>query len=74
MDEIMTIDAMVLQEIRRKWPWHNLDTILIDRRGLSEVLDRIEARSGVAAYGTFYTGHDIVRNIERARRRISSIR
>lgn len=67
MDEIMTIDAMVLQEIRLKWPWHNLDTILIDRRGLSEVLDRIEARSGVAVYGTFHTGRDIVRMIERSK-------
>jgi hypothetical protein len=67
MDEVMTIDAMVLQEIRRKWPHYTLDTVLDDLRGLSEVLERIEARSGVAVYGTFYTGRDIVRALGRTK-------
>ena len=67
MDEIMTIDAMVLQEIQRKWPRHTLDTLLDDRCGLSEVLDCIEERSGIAVYGKFYTGHDIVRMIEQSK-------
>ena len=67
MDEVMTIDAMVLQEIRRKWPSHTLDTILDDRIGLSEVLERIEERSGIAIYGRFYAGRDIVRMIEQSK-------
>jgi hypothetical protein len=67
MDEVMTIDAVVLQEIRRKWPRHTLDTILDDRKGLASVLEYIELRCGVAVYGKFYTGRDIVRAVEGAR-------
>lgn len=67
MNEVMTIDAMVLQEIRRKWPRYTLDTFLDDLRGLSEVLERIEERSGVAVYGKFYTGRDIVRAVENSK-------
>ena len=67
MDEVMTIDAMVLQEIQRKWPRHTLDTILDDRAGLSEVLEHIGERSGIAVYGKFYTGRDIVRALGRTK-------
>ncbi len=67
MDEVMTIDDMVLQEIRCKWPHYTLDTFLDDLRGLSEVLERIEERSGIAIYGRFYAGRDIVRAVENAK-------
>ena len=67
MDEVMSIDAVVLQEIRRKWPRHTLDTILDDRKHLAPVLEHIGQRCGVAVYGRFYTGRDIVRAVEGAR-------
>ncbi|AFK62911.1 hypothetical protein TKWG_14165 [Advenella kashmirensis WT001] len=67
MTEVMTIDAVVLQEIRRKWPRHTLDTILDDRTGLAPVLEHIGQRCGVAVYGKFYTGRCIVRAVEGAR-------
>lgn len=67
MNDVMTIDAVVLQEIRRKWPRHTLDTILDDRTCLASVLEHIGQRCGVAVYGKFYNGRDIVRAVEGAR-------
>lgn len=67
MTEVTTIDTVVLQEIRRRWPRHTLDTILDDRTGLSPVLEHIGQRCGVAVYGKFYTGRCVVRAVEGAR-------
>jgi len=67
MNEVMTIGAVVLQEIRRQWPDHTLDTVLSDREGLASVLEHIGQRCGVAVYGKFYTGRCIVRAVEGAR-------
>jgi hypothetical protein len=67
MNEVMTIDSVVLQEIRRKWPRHTLDTILDDRTGLSHVLEHIGQRCGVAVYGRIITGMDIVKAVGRAK-------
>ena len=41
MTEVTTIETVVLQEIRRKWPRHTMDTVLDDRTGLAHVREHI---------------------------------
>jgi len=67
MTEVTTIDTVVLQEIRRHWPDHTLDTILDDRTGLAHVLEHIGQRCGVAVYGRIITGRDIFAAVGRAK-------
>ena len=67
MTEVTTIETVVLQEIRRQWPGHTLDTILNDRTGLAHVLEQIGQRCGVAVYGRIITGMDIVTAVGRAK-------
>ncbi len=67
MTEVTTINAVVLQEIQRRWPRHTLDTILDDRPGLAHVLEHISQRCGVAVYGRIITGRDIVAAVGRAK-------
>lgn len=67
MTEVTTIESVVLQEIRRRWPHHTLDTILDDRTGLAHVLEHVSQRCGVAVYGRIITGMDIVKAVGRAK-------
>lgn len=67
MTQIKTIESVVLQELRRRWPGHTLDTTIDDRTGLSHVLEEVSHVCGVAVYGRIITGRDIVAAVGRVK-------